>query len=297
MTGGVEGPVDTVRPERPVGSRRTGTVSRMFRVSANNPRQRTPRRSTYGEPRRSEHRERSAGSGNRNVTHGVSRAVNPRRLLILVPAGASALLACAIGGGPAATRFHSQPDARSTRERRLSLALPFECRSRVVVSQGHGVYSHVRNERFAWDFRTREGTPVLAAAGGVVRLARGDSVRGKCDRALGPEANYVIVSHGDGLETQYLHLSRVFVKAGDRTATGDVIGEVGATGFACGPHLHFQVQRAISAGWANLSVPARFREAGDPAEGQVVVSDNCRREPLADSLERVRASPPAISGK
>jgi murein DD-endopeptidase MepM/ murein hydrolase activator NlpD len=221
--------------------------------------------------------------------------VNPRRLLALVPA--SAVLACAVGGGPAATRFQAPSDARSTREPRLTLELPFECRARVVVSQGHDVYSHVRDERFAWDFRATEGTPVLAAAGGVVRLARSDSTRGKCDRSLGPEANYVIVSHGGGLETQYLHLSRVFVKAGDRIATGDVIGEVGATGFACGPHLHFQVQRALSDGWANPSVPARFLEIGDPAEGQVVVSDNCRRGPLTDSGERVRASPGAISGK
>src|SRR5438552_18035661 len=86
--------------------------------------------------------------------------------------------------------------------------VPFGCGLTCPVSQAHDVGSHLQHDTWAWDFRMPEGTPVVAAYDGVVRLARGDSSAGGCDARFAPYANYVVVDHQNGLETQYLHFSK-----------------------------------------------------------------------------------------
>ncbi len=174
----------------------------------------------------------------------------------------------------------------------VDLEVPFACGAKVVVSQAHGTFSHVGTDRWAWDFRVPEGTPVLAAHDGVVRMVRSESVRGGCDRSFGPDANYVILSNGKGLETQYLHFSKVFVTLGQRVTKGQVLGEVGRTGFSCGSHLHFQLQRESPA-WAGQSVPARFRGIGDPEVNVEVVSGNCPAEPRTIEARAEQAAQPS----
>lgn len=79
------------------------------------------------------------------------------------------------------------------------------------------------------DMAAPAGTPVAAAADGRVALA-GD---------LYFSGGTVLLDHGGGLFTQYFHLSRVDVKDGDVLTKGTVLGLVGATGRATGPHLHW----------------------------------------------------------
>jgi hypothetical protein len=84
------------------------------------------------------------------------------------------------------------------------------------------------------DIAPGAGAPVVAPAEGVVVLA-------------GPpmfslEGNLVIVDHGMGLNSAFLHLATVAVRAGQRVAQGERIGTVGATGRATGPHLHWSVK-------------------------------------------------------
>ncbi len=79
------------------------------------------------------------------------------------------------------------------------------------------------------DFAAAEGTPVLAAADGVVALADDLFFSGKS----------VFLDHGDGLVTMYFHLSELAVEPGAEVARGQRIGRVGQTGRATGPHLHF----------------------------------------------------------
>lgn len=93
------------------------------------------------------------------------------------------------------------------------------------------------------DIATASGTPVGAAASGRVTFAGWDGGYGNC----------VIVDHGDGLATRYAHLSRIDVSNGEQVGRGEVIGNVGATGRATGPHLHFEV---ISNG--SVTSPLRF---------------------------------------
>ena len=81
------------------------------------------------------------------------------------------------------------------------------------------------------DFPGEVGTPVRAAAGGVVLLTE-----------YHPEyGNVVELDHGNGLVTRYAHNSKVLVKAGDLIKRGQVISEVGTSGRSTGAHLHFEV--------------------------------------------------------
>jgi murein DD-endopeptidase MepM/ murein hydrolase activator NlpD len=82
------------------------------------------------------------------------------------------------------------------------------------------------------DFRVPSGTPVDAMNDGTVLLAR----------PLFFEGNFVVLDHGQGLLTLYLHLSEFKVKEGDRVKRGQEIGLSGGTGRATGPHLHVAVR-------------------------------------------------------
>jgi murein DD-endopeptidase MepM/ murein hydrolase activator NlpD len=75
-------------------------------------------------------------------------------------------------------------------------------------------------------------TPVTAARAGRVVVA------GAVDRW----GLFVVIDHGDGLQTGYAHLARILVRTGTAVAAGALIGRVGATGNATGPHLHFEVR-------------------------------------------------------
>ena len=80
------------------------------------------------------------------------------------------------------------------------------------------------------DIAAPTGTPVKAPAGGVVTFAAPD---------LYLTGGTVLLDHGYGISSNFLHLSRIDVKVGDRIEPGQVIGAVGATGRATGPHLHW----------------------------------------------------------
>lgn len=80
------------------------------------------------------------------------------------------------------------------------------------------------------DVAAPQGTPVLAPAAGTVTFANAD---------LYLTGGTVLLDHGHGVSSNFLHLSRIDVKVGDRVAQGQVIGAVGATGRATGPHLHW----------------------------------------------------------
>jgi murein DD-endopeptidase MepM/ murein hydrolase activator NlpD len=82
------------------------------------------------------------------------------------------------------------------------------------------------------DYAVPEGTPVAAMNAGTVLLAS----------PLYFEGNCVVLDHGQGLMTLYLHLSEIKVKAGERVERGGEIGLSGGTGRATGPHLHLAVR-------------------------------------------------------
>ncbi|MCD6165555.1 peptidoglycan DD-metalloendopeptidase family protein [bacterium] len=86
------------------------------------------------------------------------------------------------------------------------------------------------------DLAARIGTPVYATADGVVEVAQRKFQRNK------GYGLHVIINHGNGIKTVYAHLSRIYVKTGQRVKRWDKIGEVGKTGRATGSHLHYEVR-------------------------------------------------------
>ena len=80
------------------------------------------------------------------------------------------------------------------------------------------------------DIAAKEGTPIKASASGEVVLAYPD---------LFYSGNVVIIDHGFGLQTIYAHMKDINVKKGQKVIQGDIIGTVGMTGRATGPHLHW----------------------------------------------------------
>jgi murein DD-endopeptidase MepM/ murein hydrolase activator NlpD len=102
------------------------------------------------------------------------------------------------------------------------------------------VYGH-RNDPFtgAWvmhwglDVSTNIGNPIMATADGIV-------IKVETDKYLGKN---VTISHGNGFTTVYGHMSNFNVKAGQRVKRRDIIGYIGQTGKAAGPHVHYEVFR------------------------------------------------------
>lgn len=81
------------------------------------------------------------------------------------------------------------------------------------------------------DFAADIGTPILAAAGGVVQLSESHPQYGRM----------LEIDHGNGLVTRYAHTSAIHVKVGEVVRRGQVVAAVGNTGRSTGPHLHFEV--------------------------------------------------------
>ena len=86
------------------------------------------------------------------------------------------------------------------------------------------------------DIACAEGTPILAAADGVVTVANG------LDSWGGSYGYYIQIDHGGGLETMYAHCSSICVTTGQQVQSGEVIGYVGHTGRVTGNHLHFETR-------------------------------------------------------
>ncbi|SDG66447.1 Murein DD-endopeptidase MepM and murein hydrolase activator NlpD, contain LysM domain [Pelagibacterium luteolum] len=97
------------------------------------------------------------------------------------------------------------------------------------------------------DFRAVTGTPVRAAANGIVTVAGTNGGYGKM----------VEIDHGNGLATRYAHLNQILVATGQTIEGGASVGLSGSTGRSTGPHLHFEVRRGGSA-----VDPAHFMAAG-----------------------------------
>ena len=93
---------------------------------------------------------------------------------------------------------------------------------------------HTRIYHAGVDFGAPSGTPIHAADSGVVIYA-GSGMRGY--------GNVVIIDHGGGLSTLYAHNSSLAVRAGQSVRKGQVIARAGSTGYATGPHCHFEVRR------------------------------------------------------
>jgi len=108
-----------------------------------------------------------------------------------------------------------------------------------------------KNPHYGVDYAAPKGTIVRAPAAGVVQLAHSD---------LFYSGGTVIMDHGFGLNSSFLHLSAVLVAEGQEVKQGDPIGKVGATGRATGPHLDWRMN------WLNVRIDPQLVMESLPAE-------------------------------
>lgn len=147
---------------------------------------------------------------------------------------------------------------RTLKARRIPTAQPVEG----VTGSGYGNRLDPFTGRSAFhqgiDFQAPTGTPIHAAAGGVVIFSDWHPGFGQL----------VEIDHGNDLITRYAHASKILVKTGDLIKRGQTIAEVGSTGRSTGPHLHFEV---LVNGEAQN--PSKFLAAGKELEGIAATND------------------------
>jgi murein DD-endopeptidase MepM/ murein hydrolase activator NlpD len=159
------------------------------------------------------------------------------------------------------------------------------------------VTSHFSNARFhtilktvrphmGTDYGAPIGTPVQAIGSGRVLFAG----------LKGGEGNMVHIAHSNGYETMYLHLSRMYVRAGERVEIGKTIGLVGSTGLSTGPHLDFRIlQKGQYKNFEKLGLPP-----SDPVSKKHLPEFAAVREkwlPLLKKPELLQAGIPAVAGR
>jgi murein DD-endopeptidase MepM/ murein hydrolase activator NlpD len=93
-------------------------------------------------------------------------------------------------------------------------------------------FTLMRQFHYGLDIATSYGNPVIAPADGIVVETKNDRIMGRA----------IVISHGWGITTHYFHLDKWLVRPGQKVKRGDVIGLVGKSGKATGPHLHYEVR-------------------------------------------------------
>ena len=123
------------------------------------------------------------------------------------------------------------PDGQNRRRAFLASPLEFSRMTSGFAMRLHPILQNWRAHNGV-DYSAPEGTPVQSIGNGVVEFAGRQSGYG----------NVVQLNHGQGRSTVYAHLSRIDVQKDQRVEQGQRIGAVGATGWATGPHLHFELR-------------------------------------------------------
>lgn len=122
------------------------------------------------------------------------------------------------------------PEGVSMRKAFLRAPLDFtRVSSNFNLRRMHPIHKRIKAHR-GTDYAAPRGTPVYAAGDG--RVVRAGYTKGN--------GNFVVIQHGEKYMTKYLHLDRRKVKTGSRVSQKDIIGTVGSTGYATGPHLHYE---------------------------------------------------------
>lgn len=164
-------------------------------------------------------------------------------------------------------------NGRSIRRFFLKSPLKFDpvITSRFSLSRMHPVLG-LERAHLGVDYRAPIGAPVVAVADGVV-VSSGMS---------GDAGRMVHLRHANGYETEYLHLSALDVKAGARVRQGDIVGRVGASGLATGPHLDYRVR--VNGVFVNPTVVHQSMPPGDPVDAVDMPAFERLRDSLFDAL-------------
>ena len=175
------------------------------------------------------------------------------------------------GGSPGYYDEHG----RSLKRFFLKSPLKFEPRitSRFSSSRRHPILGYARAHNGV-DYHAPTGAPVGVVAPGVVTMAGWTGGGGRT----------VKVRHPNGYETEYLHLSSIAVRAGQRVSQGDLVGRVGQTGLATGPHLHYGLKK--NGRYVNPIIEHRNMPPGEPVPAAFVNAFTSDRDRFLGLLYR-----------
>lgn len=173
-----------------------------------------------------------------------------------------------------------QPDGKSLAAAYLASPVEFSRISSGFAMRLHPILNSWRQHK-GTDFAAPTGTAVRTVGDGVVEFAGTQSGYG----------NMIVIKHRNNQETAYAHLSRIDVKVGQSVNQGQFIGAVGSTGWATGPHLHFEFrvngEQADPATLAQQTGSAPLSASARPAFERLAVST---RMELAAAFSVVQAS-------
>jgi murein DD-endopeptidase MepM/ murein hydrolase activator NlpD len=152
--------------------------------------------------------------------------------------------------------------ARQRRDQRIDyragFAWPAEGRISGVYGSQRILNGEPRRPHYGLDIAADTGSPVLAPADGIITLAHPD---------LYFSGGTVILDHGHGLTSTFLHLSKVLVEAGQSVKKGDLIAAVGSTGRASGPHLDWRMN------WLDQRVDPQLLLDKEPQKVQILTNE------------------------
>jgi murein DD-endopeptidase MepM/ murein hydrolase activator NlpD len=178
------------------------------------------------------------------LTNHKSQQRKRLRYLAILPLMAGILVLCQTPAKPALAGSSVSPEAfyiptlsyGSTDGIPSMFPLPLEYKEKITWGYEKDAIHPITKKlttHLGIDVAAPTGTPVYAAAGGVVRKAEEQKGWGKL----------VVIEHGDAFTTFYAHLNEIEVETGSRVQKGAVIGRVGNTGQSTGPHLHYEVRQ------------------------------------------------------
>lgn len=176
------------------------------------------------------------------------------------------------------------PDGRPVRKAFLRYPVDYaRISSGFSTARRHPVLNRVRAHK-GIDFAAPTGTPIKAAGSGRV-VSRGKN---------GGYGNAVVIDHGKGITTLYGHMSRYArgLSAGSRVAQGQVIGYVGMTGLATGPHVHYEYRvNGVHKNPARVTIPK-----SDPVPANLMADFKAQTTPLLARLDTPSASQVLVAG-
>ena len=144
--------------------------------------------------------------------------------------------------------------------------------SRYSKTRFHPV-QHIWKAHKGTDYAAPRGTPIMTTASGVVEKAGYTAGNG----------NYVKVKHDKTYSTQYLHMSKILVRRGQRVSQGQVIGKVGSTGLATGPHVCYRFwKNGVQVDALRLSLPN-----SQPMAKENLPRFKAKMEPLKKKLDSI----------
>jgi murein DD-endopeptidase MepM/ murein hydrolase activator NlpD len=184
---------------------------------------------------------------------------------------------------PAPWAGYYDETGQNTRKTFLKTPLKFaRVSSKFDLKRKHPILKYTR-AHYGTDYAARTGTPVWAMAGGVVRKAA-------FERGFG---NVVVIDHKNGLLSFSAHLSRFAkgIKAGVAVEQKQVVGYVGMTGLATGPHLHFGVKR--NGAWVDSEKLKQSRDPPVPAKLLPTFKQQVQKLAGRLSTVEIRTAPPA----